>query len=177
MHRKAHRAKIQVFGKERESAVSYTHRTDTAMLDNVLRKVKDMPGVKYIRVSRKDCVKVYEDGSDFAIGKGIALRDGKDVTLVASGIMVAKALAAADLLAKEGIDAAVLDMFTVQPLDTELLVEYARKTGAVVTAENHNKIGGLTSAVSEALAEKYPTILAVSYTHLKTVFRGHVTCQ
>lgn len=142
--------------------------TDTAMLDNVLRKVKDMPGVKYIRVSRKDCVKVYEDGSDFAIGKGIALRDGKDVTLVASGIMVAKALAAADMLAKEGIDAAVLDMFTVKPLDTELLVEYARKTGAVVTAENHNKIGGLTSAVSEALAEKYPTIL--EYVAVEDIF-------
>ena len=69
--------------------------------------------MKYIRVSRKDCVKVYEDGSSFEIGKGIALRDGTDLTFVASGIMVAKALAAAEALEKEGISAAVFDMFTV----------------------------------------------------------------
>ena len=142
--------------------------TDTAMLDDVLRKVKDMPGVKYIRVSRKDCVKVYEDGSSFEIGKGIALRDGTDLTFVASGIMVAKALAAAEALEKEGISAAVLDMFTVKPIDTELLVEYAKKTGAVVTAENHNKIGGLTSAVSETLSEKCPTIL--EYVAVEDIF-------
>ena len=84
------------------------------------------------------------------------LREGTDITLVACGIMTAKALQAADTLAKENISAAVIDMFTVKPLDADLLVSYAKKTGAVLTAENHNKIGGLYSACADALANKCP---------------------
>lgn len=131
--------------------------TDASMLDDMLRQTKEMPGVKYIRVSRKNSIKVYEDGTKFEIGKGIVVREGKDAVIIACGIMVAKALAAAEVLKAEGIDAAVIDMFTVKPLDEELVMKYAKATGAVVTAENHNKIGGLTSAVCDALAKSCPT--------------------
>ncbi len=129
---------------------------DSAQLKSVLKNAIDMPGVKYIRVPRKTCMKIYDDG-DLTVGRGIVCRDGRDAVIIACGIMVAKALDAADKLAAEGIDAAVIDMFTVKPLDEELVVKYASSTGAVVTAENHNKIGGLYSAVCDLHAAKKPT--------------------
>ena len=130
--------------------------TDTAMLEDVLPKLNDMPGVKYIRMPRKSGPKMYEDGSDFEIGKGITLKEGKDATIIACGIMVGKAMKAAEMLAEKGIEAAVVDMFTVKPLDEALVVEMAKKTGCIVTAENHNKIGGLYSAVSECIVRNCP---------------------
>ena len=125
--------------------------TDVAMLTSFLHQFQDMPGVKYIRVGRKESYPVYPSDYDFKPGKGAVLREGKDVTIVASGIMVHEAMEAAKALAEEGIDAAVIDPVTVKPLDDALIREYAEKTGAVVTAENHNKIGGLTSAVQNAI--------------------------
>ncbi len=129
---------------------------DTAMLESVLRKLPDRHGVKFLRVGRKQAYRMYE-GSDFEIGRAIKLRTGGDVTICASGIMVGEAMLAADALAKEGIEATVLDMFTVKPLDVEALVGAAKRTGAVVTAENHNRVGGLYAAVSEALSLNHPT--------------------
>ena len=125
--------------------------TDVAMMECALRKAKDMPGVKYMRVHRKAPFKVYSDGTDFTPGKGIVLREGSDALIVASGIMVKEALEAANKLADEGVEVAVIDPVTVKPLDVELIRKWAEETGLVVTAENHNKIGGLTSAVAEAL--------------------------
>lgn len=134
--------------------------TDAAMLENVLEQCKDIHGVKYIRVGRKNNMKIYADGSKFEIGKGIVVReDGNDAVIIACGIMVAKALDAAEELAKEGVKVTVIDMYNVKPLDEELVVKYAKAAGAVVTAENHNKVGGLTSAVSDVLAAKCPTPL------------------
>ena len=130
---------------------------DTAQLLNVLTQAKDLPGVKYIRVGRKNNAKVYEDGSEFPIGKGITLREGKDAVVFATGIMIHEAMQAAEELSKEGIEIAVVDMFTVKPIDEDCIVKYAQQTGAVVTAENHNKVGGLFSAVSEVLGRKCPT--------------------
>lgn len=130
---------------------------DSAQLLDVLTQAKDLPGVKYIRVGRKNNAKVYETGSVFPIGKGITLREGKDAVVFATGIMIHEALQAAEELSKEGIEITVVDMFTVKPLDEECVVKYAKQTGAVVTAENHNKIGGLFSAVSEVLARTLPT--------------------
>lgn len=130
--------------------------TDTAMLENVLTQCKDLPGVKYLRVGRKIAAKVYETGSKFEIGKAIPLREGKDAVIFATGIMVHEAMQAAQTLSKEGIEVAVVDMFTVKPIDEEAVVKYAKATGAVVTAENHNKIGGLFSAVCDVLARKHP---------------------
>lgn len=126
--------------------------TDAAMLENLLPKLPERKGVKYLRMNRKENVRVYADGSDFEIGKGVVLRDGADVAVFASGLMVAEALNAAEILEKEGVSVAVIDIFTLKPLDIELVRAYAKKTGRIVTAENHNKIGGLYSAVCEAVA-------------------------
>ena len=92
----------------------------------------------------------------FEIGKGVTMRDGKDVTIVATGYMVHVALEAAELLKEEGIDARVINIHTVKPLDAEILAKAAKETGAIVTAEEHNVIGGLGSAVSEAVCEACP---------------------
>lgn len=126
--------------------------TDVEMLVSALRQSKDLPGVKYIRVHRKSPYKVYPEGTEFTPGKGKVLREGDAALIVASGIMVQEALDAAKRLSEEdGLEAAVIDPVTVKPLDVSLIREWADKTGVVVTCENHNKIGGLTSAVAEAL--------------------------
>lgn len=142
--------------------------TDTAMLDSVLAQCVDRPGVKYIRMHRKNNAKVYADGETTPIGRAIPLREGKDAVVFAAGIMVHEAMQAAKALAEEGIEVAVVDMFTIKPLDEEAVVKYAKATGAVVTAENHNKIGGLFSAVSETLAKACPT--PVEYVAVEDVF-------
>ena len=123
----------------------------------ILKKVIELKGVKYLRMSRKTNDLMYEAGSEFEIGKGVVVREGKDATIIACGIMVGKALKAAAALAEKGIDCAVIDMFTIKPLDEALVVEYAKKTGCVITAENHNKFGGLYSSVAECLAKNAPT--------------------
>ena len=125
--------------------------TDIVMLKSFLTMAKDMPGVKFLRLGRKVSHPVYPEGTEFVVGKGFVLREGTDAVIVATGIMVHEAMQAAEKLAAEGISAAVIDPFTVKPLDAELIREYAAKTGCVVTAENHNKIGGLYSAVKEVL--------------------------
>lgn len=133
--------------------------TDTTMLKSVLPQVAEHYGVVYMRLSRKNNPKVYEEGSEFTIGKGVLIREGTDVTLIANGILVAEAIKAADLLKQEGISARVVDMFTIKPIDADLVVESAEKTGALVTAENHNIINGLGSAVSEVLTARFPAPL------------------
>lgn len=130
--------------------------TDSAMAKNLIPKVKDLPGVVYMRTVRKRTTAVYESDSDFEIGKGNLLRDGTDATVFACGIMVDVALTAAEIAEKEGISLRVVDLFTVKPIDKKLVIESAQKTGAVVVAENHNIIGGLGSAVAEVLIENYP---------------------
>ena len=131
--------------------------TDTVMFENILRQAVNLPGVKYLRVGRKTAAKVYEEGSQFKVGQAITLREGKDLTIVAAGIMVHEALQAAQTLAEEGIQAEVIDMFTIKPLDETTLLASAKKTGAVLVTENHNKIGGLYAAVCEALSRELPT--------------------
>ena len=126
--------------------------TDVPMLVYALRASKDLPGVKFIRVPRKDSCQVYEDDTQFTPGKAAVLREGKDAVIIASGIMVKEALDAAEALAAEGCDVAVIDPITVKPLDADTVRAYVEKTGKVVVAENHNKIGGLTSAVQDAIA-------------------------
>ena len=107
-----------------------------------------------MRLGRYAVPQVYEKGErDFRIGKGIVVSDGSDVAIIATGIMVSAAIEARRLLAEKGIDAAVLDIHTVKPLDNELVLRYAAKTGAVVTAEEHTVIGGLGDAVASLLAQ------------------------
>lgn len=129
---------------------------DTAQMEDVFPKLIKRKGVKYIRVNRKANDLIYEAGSEFEIGKGVTLREGKDIAIVASGFMVGSALKAAAALGEKGVDAAVVDMFTIKPLDEALLVDCAKRTGAVVTAENHNRVGGLHSAVCDCLAAACP---------------------
>ena len=131
--------------------------TDTAMFEDLLPKMVERKGVKYIRLGRKQNARVYAQGSTFEIGKAVKLREGDDLTIIACGIMVHEALQAAEQLKAQGIQADVLDMFTIKPLDVEALLASARRTGAVLVAENHNKIGGLYAAVCEALASHLPT--------------------
>ncbi len=113
-------------------------------------------GPVYMRFGRLAVPRVNADDYKFEIGKGVTLKDGKDVTIVASGLMVAEALDAAEKLAGEGIDARVINIHTIKPIDKELLVKAAKETGAIVTAEEHSIIGGLGGAVCEALSEEYP---------------------
>ena len=130
--------------------------TDTAMLEDILPKLVERKGVKYLRVNRKNNDLVYEAGSEFEIGKGVTLREGRDCTIIACGLMVGAALKAAGILADKGIETTVVDMFTIKPLDEALVLECAGKTRCIVTAENHNRIGGLFSAVAECLAQNDP---------------------
>lgn len=130
--------------------------TDCVMLRDILKKIKDMYGVFYIRLLRKEPVRIYEEGSTFEIGKGIVLRDGTDVTLIASGILVSEALEAADMLQAKGIGARILNTFTWKPIDSQLILKCAVETGAVVTVENHSIVNGLGSAVAEVLVEGFP---------------------
>lgn len=129
---------------------------DNVILADLLRQLKDVYGVYYIRMARKNMPSIYEEGGTFEIGKGNVLREGSDVTLIASGFMVAEAMKAGEILAAEGISARIVDMFTWKPMDTELVGRCAAETGAIVTAENHNTVGGLGSAVAEAMAATTP---------------------
>ena len=108
----------------------------------------------YMRLIRKGFTTVYADGSEFEIGKGVTLRDGTDVTIIASGILVDEALKAEEQLAAKGISARVIDMHTWKPLDEELVLKAAKETGAIVTAENHQVSCGLGSAVANVLTQK-----------------------
>ena len=120
----------------------------------------EMDGPVYLRFGRL-AVPVINDNEDykFEIGKGIILREGKDLTIVASGLMVPEALCAAEMLSEDGIEARVVNIHTIKPLDEELILDCAEKTGKIVTVEEHSVIGGLGSAVSEYLSEVRPTIV------------------
>lgn len=131
--------------------------SDPTMLGQFLHMTKDRPGLTYIRMPRRDLPDIYLPDTRFEEGKGKILREGKDLTLIGSGIMVATCLDAADILAKEGISARVVDIVTIKPLDTDLVLECAEKTGKIVTAENGNVVGGLGSAISEYLSSVRPT--------------------
>jgi len=117
----------------------------------------EMDGPVYLRFGRL-AVPVINDNPEykFEIGKGVTLREGKDVTIIATGLCVNSALEAADLLAAEGIDAKIINIHTIKPLDEDLIVAAAKETGKVVTVEEHSIIGGLGGAVCEVLSEKAP---------------------
>lgn len=133
--------------------------TDNTMLANLLPTVVGTYGMHYLRLHRRVTTKIFEDGSTFTIGKAARLREGADLTIIAIGFCVAESLKAARMLAADGIEARVLNMFTLKPIDQEAIVRAARETGALVTAENHNIINGLGSAVSEVLARQSPAPL------------------
>lgn len=124
------------------------------LLQEIIKQMASTYGMMYIRFPRKAKDTYYEGTETFTIGKGNIVKDGTDLTIIASGIEVLYALQAAEELEKEQIHARVVDMFTIKPLDEELVVKCAKETGAIITAENHNIYGGLGSAVAEVVAEK-----------------------
>ena len=123
-----------------------------------VRAAVEHDGPVYLRFGRL-ATPVINDRSDykFELGKGVVLKEGKDVTIIATGLCVAESLAAADMLAKDGIDAKVINIHTIKPLDEELVIAAAKETGKVVTVEEHSVIGGLGSAVCDCLSENLPT--------------------
>lgn len=127
-------------------------------LAHVLRQARERGGLTYVRTQRKAAeTDVYPDGHAFGEAGAIVLREGTDVTLLACGIEVPEAMVAAEQLAAQGISAEVVDVFRVKPLDVDVILGSVRKTGAVVTCENHNVQNGLGSAVAELLGEELPT--------------------
>ncbi len=133
---------------------------DAVATKATIKAIADIPGPFYVRISRGisggNSATVYEDGMEYHLGKGNVLRDGKDAVIFACGLLVPEAMAAADSLKKRGLSVAVIDLHTVKPIDTDLITEYGKTCGFAVTAEEHNVLGGLGSAVTEVLSETYP---------------------
>jgi transketolase len=127
--------------------------SDMVQGEQVLRLAKDTPGMFYIRWERKGKSRFYAPGSVFEIGRAVTLREGNDVSIIAIGhLSLSEVESAAEILATQGIQARVIDMFTLKPIDREIIRKAARDTGCLVTVENHNVMGGLGSAVAEVLA-------------------------
>ncbi len=122
----------------------------------LLEKAMEIDGPCYIRLGRSAVPVFYDESADFEIGRGKTLKDGKDVAIIATGIMVSEAMTAAEELKKQGIDAGVIDIHTIKPIDRDLIIKAAKETGAIVTAEEHSVIGGLGSAVAEVTATEAP---------------------
>ncbi len=125
--------------------------SDATLTHWLIRQIAQVPGPAYIRLGRLPVPVLYEPGRQFEIGRAVMLRDGGDVAIIACGLMVAKALEAAEILKARGVEARVLDMFSVKPLDVEAVERAAADCGAIVTAEEHSVIGGLGGAVAEAV--------------------------
>lgn len=136
--------------------------SDPVEAELATRAAAEYKGPVYLRLSRAEVPVVLDKATyKFEIGKGVTLREGSDLTLVATGYMLIKALEAADLLAAKGIKARVVNIHTIKPIDRELLIACARETGAIVTAEEHNVYGGLGSAVAEVLSQNCPVPMEV----------------
>jgi transketolase len=141
---------------------------DAVETEMAVKAAVEFKGPIYLRLSRAELPIIFDENYKFQIGKGVQLTDGNDVTIIATGCMVYKALEAAVQLKKKGIGARVVNIHTIKPLDEELIVKCAMETGAVVTAEEHNIYGGLGSAVAEKLAEKLP--VPMEYVALQDTF-------
>lgn len=118
--------------------------------------IMDYDGPVYMRTGRSPARRVFGADHTFTLGKGKICREGHDLSIIACGVQVARAIEAAEALAKQGVSARVVNMATIKPLDEELVVDCAARTGAIVTAEDHNVLGGLGGAVAECLARNYP---------------------
>jgi transketolase len=125
-----------------------------------IKKAAEIDGPVFIRLGRASVPMIFDESYEYELGKAIKLKDGSDVTIFATGIMVASSLEAAEELAKNGIRAEVVNVSTIKPLDDKTIIESASKTGKVVVAEEHSIIGGLGSAIAELLSEKHPVPIA-----------------
>jgi transketolase len=132
---------------------------DGKEMQEVINTIIAVPGPFYVRSSRVKFPLILDDDYTFTLGKGTILREGKDVSLIGTGIMVSQCLEAAEILSREDISARVVNISTIKPIDQELLIDCALNTDGIVVAEEHSVIGGLGSAVAEVLAEKCPTYI------------------
>jgi transketolase len=130
---------------------------DAVSVKHLIKSIVQTPGPFYVRLARPSSDILYAEESLFKIGRGNILRDGSDATIISCGLMVTRSLEAADILKRnESISCRVVDMFSIKPIDTDLVEKCGRETGAIATAEEHNVIGGLGGAVAEASTESYP---------------------
>lgn len=130
---------------------------DAISTKKAIKAVVEYSGPVYIRLTRNSTPVIFDEGYQFTLGKGVEIeRIGTDVTLIGTGIMVPRILAAAEILRKEGIRGRVVEIHTIKPIDKRLIVRAAKETGGIVTAEDHNIIGGLGSAVAEVISDVYP---------------------
>jgi transketolase len=132
---------------------------DTLAVKKLLPQVAAWHGPVYFRLCRNELPQIFTDAYEPLIGKGITLMDGEDATVIACGVMVARAIEAAQLLAAKGLQVRVVEMHTIKPLDTDLITRCAQETGAIVTAEEHSIIGGLGGAVAECVSQEAPVPL------------------
>lgn len=130
--------------------------SDTISVERLVRLISQQYGPFYMRMARSKTPILHSSTQEFQIGKGIVLREGSDCTIAACGITVQMALEAAENLKQEGISCRVVDIFSIKPIDSDLLEKAARETGGIVTCEEHNIMAGFGSAVSEVVSERYP---------------------
>src|SRR5919197_4403654 len=130
---------------------------DAMAVKHLIKTIARTPGPFYMRLARPSSEVIYADKAEsFEIGKGNIVEDGSDATVISCGLMVGRSLEAARELKRKGISCRVVDMFSIKPIDSELVAKCAKETGAIATAEEHNVIGGLGGAISEAIGETYP---------------------
>lgn len=132
---------------------------DNTCLKNLFNQIIDYKGPLYIRMFRKETPDIYDENEKFDLFKAKTIKEGKDISIFCSGIMVHEVLKANEILQKENINAEIINIHTIKPIDKEAIINSAKKTKAVLVAENHNLIGGLKSAVCEVLSENYPVIV------------------
>jgi len=130
--------------------------SDATTMRAAVKAAIEIDGPVYLRLGRLPVDVIYEEDVPFQIGKGIQIKEGNDVTIIATGMMVGIALTAVETLAAEGIQARMIDMHTIKPIDQEIILKAAKETGAIVTVEEHNVLGGLGGAVAEVVADLFP---------------------
>src|SRR5574344_517663 len=132
---------------------------DGVEAEKMIFAAAEFNGPMYVRLGRSAVPTLFNEDYNFEIGKGVVLKEGNDATIIACGMMVNEAILAADMLKEENINVRVINMSTIKPIDTEIIIKAAKETKAIVTAEEHSIIGGLESAVSEVVSENCPTIV------------------
>lgn len=133
--------------------------SDSASTTFAVKAAIEHEGPVYLRLGRLNVPVLYDENEEFELGKGKMLKDGSDVSIIANGLMVQYALEAAKLLEEEGVNARVIDIHTIKPIDREIIINAAKETGCIVTAEEHNVMGGFGSAVAEVVCSEYPVPL------------------
>lgn len=132
---------------------------DCVSAKKLIRQAVAMDGPVYVRLGRAPVPNFYQEDDDIQLGKGKCIREGKDLTVIATGIMVSEAMMAAEKLQEEGLDVRVVDINTIKPIDRDIIVKAAKETGRIVTAEEHSVIGGLGSAVAEVVVRECPVAM------------------